>query len=35
VTVKTIDARNPDAPVWFTGHRDGRSDRRTGEPPGA
>lgn len=31
-TVKTIDGRNPDEPVWFTGHADGRSDRRTTEP---
>jgi stage V sporulation protein R len=32
VTIKTINGSKPDEPVWFTGHSDGRSDRRTTEP---
>jgi hypothetical protein len=32
VSVKTINARNLDEPVWFTGHPDGRSERSTAEP---
>jgi stage V sporulation protein R len=34
VTIKTINGRKPDEPVWFTGHPDGRSDRRATEPVG-
>jgi stage V sporulation protein R len=33
-TVKTIKGRNPEKPVWFTGHVDGRTDRLD-EPPGS
>ncbi|MBV9047702.1 MAG: SpoVR family protein [Solirubrobacterales bacterium] len=32
VTVKTIKARNPNEPVWFTGHPSGRSERHSSEP---
>jgi stage V sporulation protein R len=32
-TIRTINGRATDEPVWFTGHRDGRSERYVGEPP--
>jgi stage V sporulation protein R len=32
VVVRTISGRDADEPVWFTGHPDGRSERRTTQP---
>ncbi|HTE64177.1 MAG TPA: SpoVR family protein [Solirubrobacteraceae bacterium] len=31
-TVKTIQGRDTDAPIWFTGHPDGRSEQLTKQP---
>jgi stage V sporulation protein R len=31
-TVRTVNGRVTDEPIWFTGHRDGRSERYTTEP---
>jgi stage V sporulation protein R len=31
-TVRTVNGRDTDEPIWFTGHRDGRSERYVTEP---
>jgi stage V sporulation protein R len=31
-TIKTVKGRDTDAPTWFTGHPDGRSERHVSEP---
>jgi stage V sporulation protein R len=31
-TVRTIKAQDPDTPMWFTGHPDGRTEEHTEEP---
>ena len=31
-TVRTVNGRITDEPIWFTGHRDGRSERYVTEP---
>jgi stage V sporulation protein R len=31
-TVRTVNGRGTDEPIWFTGHRDGRSERHVNEP---
>jgi stage V sporulation protein R len=31
-TVKTVQGRDTDEPIWFTGHPDGRSEQRAAEP---
>jgi stage V sporulation protein R len=32
-TIRTVKGRVTDEPIWFTGHRDGRSERYVTEPP--
>jgi stage V sporulation protein R len=31
-TIRTVDGEDADQPIWFTGHRDGRSERYLSEP---
>jgi hypothetical protein len=33
-TIRTVKGRDTDAPIWFTGHPDGASERHVNEPRG-